>query len=164
MRIPSSLALLAGIALVISVAAGCQHAEAPTKPGIALEVKPLKDGGSYVLDLRLVSHLDKPVEVWEWRLPWGNWNSMRLSAAVYENGVGTEVLDHPGPIDDPGEGNVTIKPGEELTGRVGLSHHFPDLDRIIKNHDVLVNWSYQLTSVDGELLVQQHGSIVLSKE
>jgi hypothetical protein len=164
MRVLKLVSLIAGTALAFSAGMGCQHNDAPVQSEITLDVKPLKESGSYVLDLRLTSHLDKPVEVYEANLPWGNWYSMMLIAAVYENGAGTEVLDHPGPIDDPGPTQMTIKPGEVLTGRVGLSRHFPDLDRIIESHDVIVTWNYLLRSVDGKAFARQSGSFVLPKE
>jgi hypothetical protein len=92
------------------------------------------------------------------RLPWGNRYSITL-LAVPERSQPLLLLF---PIDDPMKEDVTIKPGESLEGTIRLGSFFRGIADAVKKSPVLVLWSYQLKTVDGEQSERITGAVQLS--
>jgi len=71
-----------------------------------------------------------------------------LLVAVKADSVG-EVLDSPPYIEDPLEENpITLPPRGKLEGEIDLQYRFPALREVLKEHDVLIFWSYRLRALD----------------
>ena len=93
------------------------------------------------LRVTLTSGSARAVTLYRADLPWGNRNSM-VFAATNPDG---EALDLWFPIDDPGPTQISVKPGEMLTGEVDLRNVIKDLGAL-KKSDVLLFWAYKSPS------------------
>ena len=105
------------------------------KPGI--EVGLNRETALY-LRVTLTSGAATTVRFYRSDLPWGNRYSM-VFAAVRPNG---EPVDLTFPIDDPGPTEVSVKPGEMLTGDIDLHYVIADLNAM-KKSDILLFWGYK---------------------
>ncbi len=114
------------------------------------------------LEMRLTNQSPGPITVFRHSLPWSSAYSA-LVVAVEADAVGT-VLDRSTPVDDPIAGALTIKPNETLTGQIDLDRRFPSLSHELKERDVIVFWSHQLQTTDGDPLPRTGGWTLLSKQ
>jgi hypothetical protein len=120
----------------------------PTRPPFVVEVT-LKYTGS------------RDLEIYHDALPWVNSYSLILIGV--EASAMASPLDKHLPIDDPGPATMTIKPGQRLVGAIDLTHRFRDLTRAVKQHDVIIFWSYQLQPIDGKPLPRVGGWFFIPK-
>lgn len=111
------------------------------------------------LEMRLTNQSPEPITVFRHSLPWSSAYSA-LVVAVKTDAVGT-VLDRSTPVDDPVAGTLTIQPDETLTGQIDLERRFPSLSDVLKERDVIVFWSHQLQTVDGDPLPRTGGWALL---
>jgi len=162
----SKIALAAVVGVLLAMVAAFRLAEearaAQTiNQRATMEAKLEGSGRDLTLAIRLSSHLEKPIRVYQSSLPWAAWHSMVLIAVkANQNG---EVLKRYTPIDDPSPTIVTLNPGAEIKGRVALNERFPDLSQTLRESDVLLFWSYQLRPLDSAPLERQGGWLFVSK-
>lgn len=90
------------------------------------------------LRVTLMSDAATTVTLYRSDLPWGNRYSM-VFAAVRPNG---EPVDLIFPIDDPGPTEISVKPGEVLTGDIDLQDVIRD-PSVTKKSDILLFWAYK---------------------
>jgi hypothetical protein len=90
------------------------------------------------LRVTLTSGAATTVKINRFDLPWGYRYSM-VFAAARPNGEAVEMLL---PVSDPGLSEMSVKPGEALTGDVDLRNVIRDLS-VLKKSDVLLFWAYK---------------------
>ena len=130
------------------------------EPSVEIDVR----GGispDYHLDITLINQSAHPLTTYQYSLPWGGRYSILLIAVKTD--AGGTVLDRSWPIDDPGPAIVTIKPSETLTGKILLVSRFPGFLEALKERDVVVFWSYQFQSIEGDSLSRVGGCVLFSK-
>jgi hypothetical protein len=98
------------------------------------------------------------LETYEHSLPWRGVYSM-LVIVVRTDSVGS-VLERSLPVDDPGPGTVTVRPGEVLEGDVALAPRFPGFAQALAASDLLAFWSYRFQAV-GQAPLPWTGGFVL---
>lgn len=86
----------------------------------------------------LTSGAATTVKINRFDLPWGYRYSMVFTAAR-PNG---EAVDLVLPVDDPGLNEISVKPGEVLTGDIDLQRVIGDMNAL-KKSDVLLFWAYK---------------------
>jgi hypothetical protein len=118
-------------------------------------------GGRPVLKLTLANASDEPVTVYRHSLPWVGSSSILL-VAVQTDRLGT-VLAKNTPVDDPGPEQVTIAPGETMSGTISMADQFPDFANAIKSRDVIAFWSYECTPVQGVPLARVSGAVLFPR-
>lgn len=109
------------------------------KPGIDVALSrqnPLR------LRVTLTSGTACEVTLYRSELPWGNRYSMVFAAAK----PNSEALELVFPVDDPGPTQISVKPGETLTGEIDLHDVIRDLNAL-KKSDVLLFWAYKTPAV-----------------
>lgn len=105
-----------------------------TPPAIQVELnlqKPLH------LRVTLRSGAATTISISRYELPWG-WRYSIVFAAAKPNG---EAVDLILPVDDPGLVEMTVKPGETLTGDIDLRYVIAP--NALKKSDVLLFWAYK---------------------
>ncbi len=117
--------------------------------------------GKIALDLTVRNAQSIPVELNKADLPWGTRHALMLVAVT--NDTEAKRLDEALFIDDPGPGQVVLKPLGELTGSVDLLRRFPTLLELLKTHEVIVFWSYRPQQTNGTELQQISGAVILKK-
>jgi hypothetical protein len=90
------------------------------------------------LRVTLTSGATTTIRVNRYDLPWGYRYSM-VFAAAKPNGEAIALLL---PVADPGMKEISVKPGETLTGDVDLQYVIGDLS-VLKKSDVLLFWAYK---------------------
>jgi hypothetical protein len=120
-----------------------------------------RTAAEFVLEMTLRYTGDKDLRVWNSSLPWGNTYSLIL-VGVEAHAMATP-LEKFLRIDDPVTGDITIKPGQALTGEVDLTQRFRNLTSALNRIDVLIFWSYQLQPIDGKPLPRVGGWLVIPK-
>jgi hypothetical protein len=109
------------------------------------------------LRVRLTNASSTGVTLYSSKLPWGTRYSM-IVAAVRLTGT-NEALTNTPIIDDPPPGEVTIGPGQVVTGEIDLAMRFHQSWQDARGKPVLVFWSYQLQSADGRASNRVNGSL-----
>lgn len=113
--------------------------------------------------VRLTNLSANPLTVYKSSLPWGNRYSM-IVVAVRVAGV-NEVLPTPPVIDDPGPDRLVIGAGETLSGEINLAHRFANFTSGAGGKgDLLLFWSYQLTTVDHQASERVGGWLQVRRE
>jgi hypothetical protein len=103
---------------------------------------------------------DKDIKLYFADLPWGIQSTLILVPVT--NDAAAERIPESRFIDDPGPNTVSIAPKEVLTGSINLLDRFPTLARKLKEHAVIVFWSYR-PSLGDEDIPQVSGSVILRK-
>jgi hypothetical protein len=150
------IAVLAGIGFVQGLTEA-KMMERETKVTVEVTAAPAR-----TLEVRVTNETPTPITVFRHSLPWSSAYSALL-VAVKTDAPGT-VLDRSRPIDDPIVGTVTIQPKETVTGEIDLDRRFPGLPDGLRERDVIVFWSHQLQTVDGDLLPRTGGWVLLPKQ
>ena len=92
---------------------------------------------------------DHVVVLEEWRLPWGQRQSVMVVAAERKSGA---PLKEATQIDDiflsP---KVNLKPGETLSGDIDLSHYVANIGQKLNSTDLVLFWYYNSQGVAGPL-------------
>ncbi|MCL7412005.1 MAG: hypothetical protein M8353_00090 [ANME-2 cluster archaeon] len=117
------------------------------------------DGPEYILNVALTNRLPEPLTTFHYSLPWVGWDSILL-IAVETDAIGT-IIDKNLMIDDPGPARTTIQPGGSLSGNIPLSGRFPNLNEALKEHDVILFWSYQFLPIDAHPLKRVGGYLLI---
>jgi hypothetical protein len=122
---------------VVILACFSSFVPAQTHPKSAVQVE-LNRQKPLHLTATLTSGAKTGVSAYRADLPWGFRYSIVYSA-VRPNGEPVELLL---PVADPGNAEVSVKPGETLTGDIDLHYVIRDLD-VLKKSDVLLFWAYK---------------------
>src|SRR5262249_15904821 len=112
------------------------------------------------LQIRLTNASSTGVRLYSSDLPWATRSSM-IVAAVKLPRTGETLADALA-IYDPPPGEVTIAPGQTMTGEIDLAKRFQQSWRNALGRPLLVFWSYQLQSVDGRASNRVNGSLELT--
>lgn len=102
------------------------------------------------------------VSVYTSHLPWGTKDNLVL-VSVCLNGPKSLVppVDY---FDDPGPNQLTLQPGEVLTGSIDLERRFPTLRDCLQRSDALVFWSYQLEPISSDAPFQRlSGGVLITR-
>jgi hypothetical protein len=150
------IAVLAGVGFV-QVLTEAKTMERETK--VTIEVTATS---ARALEVRVTNETPTPITVFRHSLPWSSAYSALL-VAVKTDAVGT-VLDRSRPVDDPVVGTLTIQPKQTVNGEIDLDRRFPGLSDGLRERDVIVFWSHQLQTVDGDLLPRTGGWVLLPKQ
>jgi hypothetical protein len=127
---------------------------------VAVSMKPIYDRTIGWSIESVVTNVDtKPLVIADAYLPWGNRYAM-LMAAFSERRPNT-MLQVGYPVDDPLFNRITIRPGEQVRGRVPLNNYFPGISEAVSAGGVIVLWSYQAIADDGRRSERQTGSFTL---
>ncbi len=102
-----------------------------------------------------------PLEFFASDLPWGIQLSLMLVPVT--NDPEARRIAEALYVDDPRQGQVTIKAGEQLSGTVDLLHRFPSLPKFLKTREVIVFWSFQPRQVNRTQMHRTSGAVVLPK-
>lgn len=113
--------------------------------------------GQPTLRVSLKNTGNQPLTIDRSALPWGNRYSITILAAP----ANAQPLGLVFPIDDPGFDEVTVKPGESLTGTIRLTLFFRDVGMAVEKASLTVLWSYQLRTVDGKLSQRIAGHVTV---
>jgi hypothetical protein len=126
------------IAVLLLLFASCavQTSSETMPPGIRVELIPEKP---LWVRVTVRSGSDRTATFLRYKLPWGNRNSI-LFVAVTPSGAPIEVSV---PVDDPMFDEVSLEPGQSLTGDIDLDHFFGHLNHAIKRSDVHLFWAYE---------------------
>lgn len=125
------------VLIVLSLAAvpNLGFAQSTPKPGIDVV---LSRENPLHLRVTLTSGAANEVKLYRSELPWGNRYSMVFAAARSNS----EVLELVYPVDDPGPAQITMKPGDTLTGEIDLRYVIKDLTAL-KRSDAVLFWAYR---------------------
>ena len=91
------------------------------------------------LQITLRSDADKRVVINKGQLPWATRYSMVLVATNSDSEPLEKVL----PVEDPAWKQISVQPGQALTGTLDLDGIFKGLDEARKKSDVHLFWAYQ---------------------
>lgn len=130
-----SVYLTAAIGMFLLAASVGGSETAPS--GIHVELDNQK---SLSLRVTIWSHAEQRVTFNEYRLPWGNRNSMIF---VPVNTDGQCISERLLPVDDPGFQKVSLDPNESITGNIDLRTFVPELEKALKKSDVHLFWAYK---------------------
>jgi hypothetical protein len=97
--------------------------------------------GEMCILFTITSNSNKEITIHKHNLPWGSRLSLTLVAVELNTNT---YLKQKLYIDDPSPTKLTIKPGESISGKISLNKRFYDLDKVLKNKDIIIFWSYQL--------------------
>jgi hypothetical protein len=103
----------------------------------------------------------KSIELYKANLPWGIRDSIVLVAVCLDGKK--EVIPAVDYIDDPGPGTVSMRPGEKVSGVIGLETRFPTLSMCLKRSDAVVFWSYRLSTISANSQERLSGGVVIPK-
>jgi hypothetical protein len=117
--------------------------------------------GLLVLHVTLRNMQSTSVELYKGDLPWGTRHALMLVAVT--NDTEAKRIDEALYIDDPGPGQVVLKPRGELSGAIDLIRRFPTLPEVLKAHEVIVFWSYRPQQTNGTAVQRISGAVVLKK-
>lgn len=143
---------LAGLALACLAIEPTAYAQG----SIPIQVQVEPSTGSKVR-IRLTNASSTGVTLYSSRLPWGTRHSM-IVAAVKLTGT-NEALTNTPIIDDPPPGDITIGPGQTVTGEIDLAERFHQSWQDARGKPLLILWSYQLQSADGRASNRITGSL-----
>lgn len=129
----TSKTLLALIFLVLTSLTALGQGE---PVGIQVTMNP---DNPWLLRVTLRSFARDRITFYKHLLPWGNRYSMIL-VAVTSSG---RSIDRVFPEDEPSSKEVSLGPGESLTGDVDLHDVFRGMDTALKKGDVHLFWAYQ---------------------
>ncbi len=113
------------------------------------------------LNLSIVNEGSESILISKSNLPWGIRTSLLLIAVTA--GPMQENIEESLFVDDPRTGDTAIKPGDEVSGRVYLNRRFPNIKHVLKKHDVIIFWSYQLVTEDGKVADRISGGLTIPK-
>jgi hypothetical protein len=142
------------------LAAGIQEKQAASQQWL-MEVTLTNSGTRHALDIRLTSKAPRSLRVSEFFLPWRAHRDMVLIATTPFGD--RKVLDWVMPVDDFIISQITLNPGEEISGSIVLENRFPDLAKTLQASDVLLFWSYQLRPIGGDPLERHGGWLTIPK-
>ena len=106
------------------------------------------------LEFEVTNISGEPVPIYKPSLPWG----ARYAVMIVAVPDGKEVLRGSYPVEDtfPSE-PVVLKPGESLHGRVALSSHVLDVDKVLSAGRLIVFWHYAPLGPKGVFLGEYGG-------
>jgi len=122
-------------ALFLATLSNAGFAQNAPKPGVKVA---LSRQNSLHLHVTLTSGAATTVQIHRFELPWGFRYSMVFAAARPDEETVELLL----PVADPVMSDISVKPGETLTGEVDLRYVIRDLG-ILKKSDVLLFWAYK---------------------
>ncbi len=114
-----------------------------------------------VLDLELVNKTKKSLRLREHDLPWVGAYSIILVAT--QDVLPPERLEPILTFDNPAVREVTLAPGQKLSGRIKLTDRFRCLQDSTKECDVIIFWYYKAESVDNVKLGRFGGWVRIPK-
>jgi hypothetical protein len=130
---------------------------------ITVDVQPrIGMAGAVMLHVTLTNPGHDPLQFTRSFLPWTSRLPIILSAA--QERWPHDVLGR-NPIiviKDPGPGIVSIAPGESINGDIRLADEFDHFAETLEKENIVVLWSYQLTTVDNRVSKWIGGSIEIS--
>lgn len=123
------------VSLFLATFSSAGFAQSTPKPGIEVGLS-----RQHPLHLRvtLTSGAATTVRINRFDLPWGYRYSMVFAAARPSEEAVELLL----PVADPGLSEISVTPGETLTGEVDLRYVIRDLS-ILKKSDLLLFWAYK---------------------
>ena len=91
------------------------------------------------LEITLRSGTNQSVVINKSQLPWATRYAMVLVAAKSDSEALEKVL----PVEDPARKQISVEPGQTLSGTLDLDGMFEGLDEARKKSDVHLFWAYQ---------------------
>lgn len=130
---------------------------------LRLRVSPVHlPGNEWKLDIQLEYYGKEQVTIYRSNLPWGIRYSLLLVPIVLDP-IKTR-LEESQYIDDPGPEQLILNPGDKLSGTVKLLNRFPDLGKVAQERDVIIFWSYQFRSIEGQVFQRLSGAVIIPKQ
>ena len=142
-------------ALFLATLSTAGFAQNAPKPGVKVALSP---ENPLHLRVTLTSGAATTIRINRYDLPWGYRYSMVFAAAT-PNEEAVELLL---PVADPGWKEISVKPGETLTGDVDLRYVIGD-SSALKKSDVLLFWAYKAPA-ELQLPKWSGGLIVIPKQ
>lgn len=128
---------------------------------ISLHTSPRIVGGSLHLSFALQYKGTKPIEIYWGDLPWGSQGSINLKIHIQHQPG--RVLKELGYIGDAPPLTIQLQPNHVYRGEINLSSMFQEIDELHKENNLTINWSYQLTAVDGYHFTRIEGCLLVPK-
>jgi hypothetical protein len=122
----------------------------------------IKKGSDYHLVITLTNKSNHSLTAYRTQLPWGARYSMIL-VAVKTDAFGTPI-ETVFSIDDPSAEVIKINKNGKLEGKISLIDRFPGFLMAIQEYDIIVFWSYQLQTTNGDLTKRRTGSVLFKKQ
>ena len=150
----ASVAFMLGLTFASVAAAPDRHLD------VVVDISLKRGVGAADLEVTLTNREDKTIKLYRSSLPWGNVYSMVIVGVELDGS--NETLDSGPIIDDAGPDSVLVQPHATTVGSINLLKRLPRLQEALEKSDVVVFWSYQLKTIDGEVSERTGGSVVLS--
>ena len=133
----------------------------PKQADITVEVVPVYASG-WQADITLTNRGNSRIEIADADLPWRNRYGMVFVAAEARR-PNAPLRVETFPIDDALGNREVLAPRGTLKGRVSLDRYFDDLGRALRDCDVIVHWSFDMSPVTGIPRDRIYGGFVLPK-
>ena len=91
------------------------------------------------LEVTLRSGAKERVVIDKSQLPWAT----RYAMVLVATNSNSEPLEKVLPVEDPARKQISVQPGQTLTGTIDLDGIFKGLDEVRKKSDVHLFWAYQ---------------------
>jgi hypothetical protein len=153
------LCVLAGLAILNGCAASLNSS---SKQGEKCATKVTLCSWHELL-VELDSTTSNPVELRAASLPW-EWRYSMWVKAFERDAVGSP-LDECLTVADLSATNdrVSLLPGKPLQGKIDLRNRFPELENVLRQHDVIIFWSYAPELANGDIEPRLSGSLVIPR-
>lgn len=114
-----------------------------------------------VLNVAITNRDKETISLYAADLPWGVRQSLMLVPITTDHEMNRvpEALY----IDDPGPGQVVIRPAQTISGTIQLTRRFPELPRVLKEREVVLFWSYVAKLPTGARTKRSSGGIVIPR-
>jgi hypothetical protein len=117
----------------------------------------------YALDVVITNKSKRSITVYAHDLPWRSGKSTTLVLVKRDPFAGT-LLRRLNPINDGTPEQAVLEPNASCRGRVFLTEYFPDLPTANRSSDIMVFWSWQLTTTDGLQGTRAGGYLLIPKD
>jgi hypothetical protein len=130
--------------LILTILFGCLSSVVSTaeelQSALSIQVRVKDQGTPPVLIFELANHSNTPLVFDESALPWGGRRSLLIVGATVSRGA----LSGAYPVEDRfKDEQVTLKPGEKLTGEVRLDMHIAGISEALRKGHVVVFWYFE---------------------
>ena len=112
----------------------------------------------YALDVSVSNIGAETLAVSHHLLPWRSPLYLTMVAVVGSTG---EMMSPMYQIGDPPAARATIAPRQTLSGKVWLNSHFAELEKKLRSSEVIIFWTFRISSVGNQYSERFAGAVVL---
>lgn len=126
-----------------------------------LSVKAVVVGCNVRLEMVLVNNSDKTVLLDQGTLPWMD-NLFGIRLKIYQGDEQQESMSQIIGIQH-GDAEISLKPGESITGSFDVNGRFPDLVTRLPEANHFLRWQYSVRPLSDEVAIIESGVLLLPK-